>query len=60
MHNPSTENNHMDSGTVKGEQHQTIELRSISIMRRKKGAAPDDRDQIYMDYLTPDGGCARR
>ena len=38
-----------DYGTQRG-LPQTIELRSIWIMRRQKGAAPYDRAQIHMDW----------
>ena len=59
-------------GRQKGARH-TIELRSILIIGRQtiepismwivglpKGAAPDDKAQIHMDYGTPKGVCARR
>ena len=43
----------MDYGTKSG--LQTIELRSILIMRRQEGAAADDGAQIHMDCETPQG-----
>ena len=44
----------MDYGTPDG-LRETMELRSIWVMRSQKRATPDDRAQIYMDSGTPKG-----
>ena len=46
----------MDDETLIGELRQTIELKSIWIMRRQKEAVPDDQAQMHMDNETPNGG----